>query len=165
MEFNGPYFPKKTEKEILAYVEKIKSHIREGNFPEKPDRLIIAENNSNKIIGTVSKYWQSEATNWLSCGIAIYDEKYWGKGIGHEALGIWTGYLFDMHPEIVRLDMRTWSGNMGMMKLAEKLSYKLEAVFRKARIVNGEYFDSIGYGILKEEWEGKYPGGFLKYLE
>jgi putative hydrolase of HD superfamily len=39
-----------------------------------------------------------------------------------------------------------------MMRLAEKLGFIKEAVYRKARIVNNEYYDSISYGILKEEW-------------
>lgn len=39
-----------------------------------------------------------------------------------------------------------------MMKLATKLGFQEEACFRKARIVKGEYFDSIGYGILREEF-------------
>jgi len=37
--------------------------------------------------------------------------------------------------------------------LAEKIGLKKEAVYRKARIVNNQYFDSISYGILKEEWK------------
>ena len=66
---------------------------------------------------------------------------------------IWCQYLFTNFTEIVRLDLRTWSGNVGMMKLAEKLGFILEARFRKARIVNGKFYDSIGYGILRTEWD------------
>lgn len=40
-----------------------------------------------------------------------------------------------------------------MMKLAEKLGLEKEAEYRKARIVDGKYYDSISYGILKEDWE------------
>lgn len=40
-----------------------------------------------------------------------------------------------------------------MLGLAEKLGFKKEAVYRKARIVINEYFDSISYGILREEWD------------
>lgn len=40
-----------------------------------------------------------------------------------------------------------------MMNLAEKLGLKKEAVYRKARIVDKKYYDSISYGILKEEWK------------
>jgi putative hydrolase of HD superfamily len=47
-----------------------------------------------------------------------------------------------------------------MMRLAEKLGYKEEARFRMARIVEGEHFDSMGYGVLRSEWEMLYPNGF-----
>jgi len=40
-----------------------------------------------------------------------------------------------------------------MMNLAEKLGLEKEAVYRKARIVDKQYYDSISYGILKEEWQ------------
>ncbi len=40
-----------------------------------------------------------------------------------------------------------------MMKLATKLGFRLEGRFRRARIVNGQHFDSMQYGILREEWQ------------
>jgi len=40
-----------------------------------------------------------------------------------------------------------------MMKTAAKIGMKEEARIREARIVNGEYFDSIKMGILRREWE------------
>ena len=52
------------------------------------------------------------------------------------------------------------SGNHGMMRLAEKLGFLQEARFRKARIVRGEYYDGLGYGVLREEWRACYPEGF-----
>jgi len=60
--------------------------------------------------------------------------------------------IFDRHPNIIRIGLTTWSGNERMIKLAEKLGLKKEAVYRKARIVDGVYYDSISYGFLKEEW-------------
>ena len=36
----------------------------------------------------------------------------------------------------------------------------LNSAAPRARIVNGEYFDSIGFGTLREEWDARYPGGF-----
>ncbi|MDK2865955.1 MAG: hypothetical protein PWP51_105 [Clostridiales bacterium] len=58
--------------------------------------------------------------------------------------------------ELVGIGLTTWSGNQRMMALAEKLGLKKEAVYRKARIVKGEYFDSVSYGILRDEWETLY---------
>lgn len=46
-----------------------------------------------------------------------------------------------------------------MIRLAAKLGFQEEARFRKARIVNGEYYDGLGYGILREEWAGRFPRG------
>lgn len=48
-----------------------------------------------------------------------------------------------------------------MIKLAGKLGFLREACFRNARIVDGKYYDSLGFGILKSEWQEKYPNGFL----
>ncbi|MEM7113544.1 MAG: GNAT family protein [Chloroflexota bacterium] len=85
---------------------------------------------------------------------------YWSGGIGYEALGLWSDYLLKAMPELIRLGLATWSGNVRMMRLAEKLGYQEEARRRKARIVEGEYYDSMGYGVLREEWEARYPQGF-----
>ncbi len=107
------------------------------------------------MIGRVNRYWQSKETNWLLLGIGIYDEKYWGKGIGAEAFNLWIEYLFREMPELVRLGFSTWSGNIGMIKLGQKLGFIEEARIRKARIVDDKYYDSLSYGILREEWESK----------
>jgi putative hydrolase of HD superfamily len=51
-----------------------------------------------------------------------------------------------------------------MMKVAKKLGFTKEAVFRMARIVEGEYYDGLGYGILRTEWEERYTKGFSMSL-
>lgn len=158
--WNGPYYPLVSAEELQQELKKRRENILQKNFSNPRQFLVIADKNSNNFLGTVSWYWQSKETNWLSNGIVIHDTKHRSKGIGFEALGLWNQYLFDNMPDIVRLDLRTWSGNLKMMRLAEKLGYTLEARFRKARIVEGEYFDSIGYGILREEWETLYGNGF-----
>ena len=66
---------------------------------------------------------------------------------------MWINKIFDKNPELIRIGLSTWSGNTRMMNLAEKLGLKKEAVYRKARIVDNQYYDSISYGILKEEWK------------
>lgn len=126
--------------------------------------MAICSKSDNELIGSVNCYWIGRETHWLAIGIDIYDPQNWRQGYGFEALGLWIDYLFESYSEIVRLDIRTWSGNKGMMRLAEKLGFTLEARFRKARIVKGAYFDSLGYGILREEWGKRYPEGFMKHL-
>jgi RimJ/RimL family protein N-acetyltransferase len=102
---------------------------------------------------TVSWYWQSQETHWASVGIVIHKEEYWAKGYGSDAFPIRISYLFDANPQWVRLDLRTWSGNTGMMKLGIKTGFHPEACFRMARMVKGRHYDSIGMGILRSKWE------------
>ncbi len=163
-QFDAPYYKKDTPEEVIARIEKLKERILTRNFPEPRGTLVVADKATGGIIGRVNSYWESKETNWLSIGIGIYDETAWGRGLGYEALGLWTDYIFRTCPELVRLGLTTWSGNRGMMRLAEKLGFKEEARFRKARIVNGEYFDSMGYGILRGEWTARFPNGFAAQL-
>lgn len=159
--FNGPYYPPMPAEKIPGFIEKRAKAIQENNVPEPRMRLVIVDK-SDDIMGMVTRYWISEETNWTAIGIIIWNPENWSKGYGYDALGLWCEYLFQAVPEFVRLDARTWSGNTGMMKLADKLGFTQEACFRNARIVGGKYYDGLGYGILREEWEACYPDGFDK---
>ena len=163
-DLDGPYYPKPTPQQIYKRLERTQEQITRSSLPEPRPHLVIAERASDKLIGRVSWHWESEETFWSQVGIVIFDDALWGQGHGFEALGLWSEYLFEHLADIVRLDLRTWSGNVGMMRLAEKTGYRLEATFRKARIVNGDYFDGLGYGVLREEWQALYPEGFRAAL-
>jgi putative hydrolase of HD superfamily len=41
--------------------------------------------------------------------------------------------------------------------VAQKLGFQQEACFRNARIVDGAFYDSLAYGILREEWQPGAP--------
>ena len=153
MDYNGPYYAKMTQTELDISIEKRTARIKKSHWPNLRKSLVIANKADNEFLGSVSWYWQSEETFWMSIGLVIYDDKNWGKGLGFEALYLWIDYLFAHNHKLVRLDLRTWGGHIGMIKLAEKLGFREEARFRKARIVANEYHDSIGMGILREEWE------------
>ncbi len=150
---NGPYFKKDSKKEVEKMIQDLKNDFLKA--ADVLDNKRIISNEKNEIIGEVSWYWKSKETNWLEIGIVIFNEKFWGKGIGYLALKLWMSEVFNEKREILRIGISTWSGNMGMIKLAEKLGMRKEAEYRKARIVNGEHFDSVSYGILREEWENK----------
>ena len=163
-DFDGPYYPQSTPEEVEKMIARRKEMIINDNFPSPRRNMVIADLATDRLIGMVSWYWQGEETNWLCVGISIFDPLHWSKGLGYEALGLWGDYLLRADSTLVRLGLATWSGNVGMMRLAEKLGYKVEARFRKARIVKGEYYDGMGYGVLREEWEQMYPTGFAAHL-
>jgi len=61
--------------------------------------------------------------------------------------------LYKKFPEIQHIGLTTWSGNPRMIKLAEKLNLVCEARIPKVRYYKGIYYDSIKYGILRENFK------------
>jgi len=164
---DAPYYHQGEKLRPLAEIEgemyaRLKKHRDKLPIPRRV--AAIANQEDDRYLGMMTWYWISQETNWPAVGISIYDPANWGKGYGYEALGLWSQYLLDVEPLFVRLDLRTWSGNLGMMRLAEKVGYTLEARFRHARIVKDEFYDGIGYGVLREEWKQRYPDGFAASL-
>ncbi len=150
--FNGPYFEQETEEQLKKLIEKVREKLLNNDKAIHQKRRIIADQETDQVIGEVTCHWRSQETLWMEIGIVVFNEQYWGKGIGFQALPMWIDEVFCQYPEIVRLGLSTWSGNTRMVKLAEKTGLKCEAVYRKARIVEGQYYDSVSYGILREEW-------------
>lgn len=142
---NAPYFD---EYRKLSFDEFMES---ESKYYLRDSCLGILYD--GKIIGTVSYHWENKITRWLEIGIVIFEPKYHDQGIGKEALSKWISECFNTFAEIERVGLTTWSGNLGMMRLAEKCGLQEEARIRKVRYYQGTYYDSMKYGILREEWE------------
>lgn len=141
--FNGPYYPY--------------SHPSLEQFENSSFQRLLTGADLQLItiddmpVGAVSCYWECEETRWLEAGVVIYDKQYWGKGIAALAIPLWVSYLFESK-KIERVGLTTWSGNPRMMALALKLGFLQEARLRKVRYYQGEYYDSVKYGVLRSEW-------------
>lgn len=141
--WNGPYIPY-TSPTFENYESRMFVRLREGERA----RVIDVD---GEPVGVVTYHWSDERTRWLEVGAILYDSARWGQGIGTEALSLWVTHLFESH-EIARVGMTTWSGNERMMACAERMGFVLEGRLRKVRYHDGEYHDSIKYGVLREEW-------------
>ncbi|SUM64273.1 GNAT family N-acetyltransferase [Staphylococcus hominis] len=64
----------------------------------------------------------------------------------------WINYLFK-ETDANRIGTSTWSGNIRMMKVASKAGMIEESRIRKGRVVEGNFYDAIQMGILREEWQ------------
>lgn len=103
------------------------------------------------LIGSLSRHWVDEKTRWMEVGIVIYDAGYWRGGYGSDALRQWLVQTFADYPELAHLGLTTFSGNPGMMRAAAKAGMTQEACIRKVRYWQGVYYDSVKYGVLREE--------------
>ncbi|MFN3238647.1 MAG: GNAT family N-acetyltransferase [Pseudomonadales bacterium] len=142
-QFDAPYYP-------LA--RQSLSEFTSGMLP----RFVTGETAflievAGQVVGSVSYHWEDKNTRWLEVGIAIYTANHWGKHMGRRALALWINHLFQQH-DVARIGLTTWSGNPRMVASAEAIGLKVEGCLRKVRYFNGEYYDSIKMGVLREEW-------------
>ena len=105
-------------------------------------------------IGKVSSYLLDENYNWLddvklgqkafhALGIGILDSRYWGKGLGTQALAAWIQYHLD--EEIRDLCLQTWSGNERMVRSAKSVGFVECRRLFGIRQVRGGTYDALTF--------------------
>lgn len=79
---------------------------------------------------------------------------YRGQGLGKSAVQWLTKYLFEKHSELERIVGTTRVDNQAMRKTFRTCGYVKEGHYRKDwSTSNGDLFDTVKYGILREDWE------------
>lgn len=155
--WDGPYFPKLDGPQIDAVCARLSGAIEDGSYAaQSPLRraAIATVAEPATMIGSLSWHWESEDSDWRRMGLTVYDPALRGRGIGTNALTVWTDYLFRT-TGVVRLDYSTWSGNERMLAVGRRLGFTEEACFRDAREVRGRRYDSVVMGALRREWEAR----------
>ncbi|GAA3211335.1 GNAT family protein [Oerskovia jenensis] len=152
-EWDGPYYPVPDDAQADARVAAI-AQTPHGVVDGLPPRSAVIADADDHLVGTVSWYWESQETAWARMGIGVYDPAVRGRGIGREALALWTTYLFSA-TDWARLDFATWSGNAPMLGVGRRLGFVEEGRFRDARIVRGRRYDSVVMGVLRSEWDAR----------
>jgi len=74
--------------------------------------------------------------------------------MGTEALELWINYLFS-NSNIHRLSLDTCSFNKRMIHVAKKVGFICEGTEREVIKWQGEWIDSVHFGVLRKEWEEK----------
>lgn len=145
--FNGPWYDHAGDNSGL-----IKSRIRDLKENKNQDRRFeIVVKNRDIHIGNMNVPYPDKDPHQTVIGIGIYETKFRDKGFGTEAIALLLDYLF-LEKEFTWVGFTTWSGNPRMIKVGEKLGFRLEARIRRCIYVFGDFYDKIQMGILPEEW-------------
>lgn len=144
--WNGPYI-----KEEDMTFEAFKTLYTQDKYLSHNALSCMAIKYNGVFIGIVSAFWKDTSSKWLECGIVIYVKDKWEQGLGSQIFNTWIDHLFS-NTDANRIGISTWSGNIRMMRVACKNGMMEEGRIRKARWVNGDYYDAIQMGILREEW-------------
>lgn len=109
-------------------------------------------------IGWVSSYLIDEHYEWIdkvregqkayrAVGIDICESNVWGSGIGTNALRAFIGYYFERGVD--ELYTQTWSGNVRMLRCAEKLGFVECNRYIGKREVDGKRYDGLTFLLKK----------------
>lgn len=148
LKWNGPYFHDKVPSR-----EKFLTEIAPQKFIGNSSRQVIRVD--GRMVGIVSyDYEDGNLQRWLDFGIVLYRPEDWHRGIGKQALTLWIDWLWN-HVDLPHIGLTTWSGNVRMCRLAESLGLQQEARVRQVRYWQNQYWDSVKYGCLRDEWRGQ----------
>ncbi|MHA3065929.1 GNAT family N-acetyltransferase [Lacticaseibacillus saniviri] len=142
-QWNGPYFHDElpTQAAFMANADQ---------WVNQPFRWLVTADDT--MVGMVSAYYEDGALQrWLDVGIIIYRDHLWGQHIGQRALTAWIDHLFEV-VALPHIGLTTWSGNQRMMALSQRIGMREEARVRQVRYWQGHYYDSVKYGVLRDEW-------------
>lgn len=127
--------------------------IAEGTFDGSNHKSFWILNEFQKEIGFIRLFDLDDVDD----GYPLFDlrirAEYRGRGVGKDAVHWLTKYLFEKHPQLDRIVGTTRADNLSMRKIFRKSGYVKEGHFRKDwSSSNGESFDTVKYGILREDW-------------
>jgi RimJ/RimL family protein N-acetyltransferase len=87
-------------------------------------------------------------------GIGIGDPAYWGKGYGSDALRLILAYAF-RELNLYRVGLNVIGYNTRAIRAYEKAGFVLEGRLRGVIHRDGQRYDGLCYGILRDEWAAR----------
>ncbi len=151
-QFDGPWYNDTLDRMI----EKRKKWLAGDRRP--PYRHLEIDVHERGHAGWVTASAPPNDPHMTEAGIDIVEDSLWNQGLGTEAFGLWVDYLFDAF-RLTRLGYSTWSGNPRMIRVGEKLGFVIEGRIRRGCEVNGQFYDRIKMGLLREEWRARHDEG------
>ncbi len=109
-----------------------------------------------RLIGFVALHtieWNNRAA---LLAIGIGDADYRGKGYGRDALRLILRYAFD-ELNLERIGLDVIANNAGAIRAYERAGFRHEGAMRRAVLRDGQAYDRLIMGILREEWDGARP--------
>jgi ribosomal-protein-serine acetyltransferase len=156
--------------ELFALVERNRQFLREylpwvdHNVSVKDSIAFIEESRQNfdksqgfsvlilykgKIAGTIGLHYIDTVNKRTEIGYWISQE-HQGKGIMHKSCLSIIDYAFKTL-KLHRVEIRCAVNNRASQRIPEKLGFAKEAVLRESTLLNGEFLDTIIYGLLSQD--------------
>jgi RimJ/RimL family protein N-acetyltransferase len=104
-----------------------------------------------KLIGGCSINTVDWKNSVATIGIFIGSKDYRGKGYGIDAVELLISFVF-MQMNINKIKLTVYSYNKAAIRCYERCGFKIEGVLRQEIYSDGQYFDKLVMGLLREEF-------------
>jgi RimJ/RimL family protein N-acetyltransferase len=102
-------------------------------------------------VGGVSLHSRDQKNGTFSFGVVVYRE-HWGQGYAEDAVRILLRYGF-WEQRYQKCDSACLHANEASIRLHKKLGFIEEGRRRRQTFFNGQYYDSIEFGMTREEFD------------
>lgn len=110
-----------------------------------------------KCIGTARLHSVDNQNRRSSYAIGIFNQQFWGIGLGTEATRLVLKYAFEeLH--LHRVDLKVLSFNQRAIACYEKCGFVCEGVEREGSYIGGEWCSDILMSILEQEYRQQNIG-------
>lgn len=114
--------------------------------------LGICLKSDDHLIGTASLHQIHEKDRRAEFGIAIGDQRQWGKGYGTEVTRLMTQLAFETL-NLNRVSLTVYDFNERGIRAYTRVGYQREGVLRQYTYIEGAYHDGIVMSMLRSDWE------------
>lgn len=111
----------------------------------------IEELPSRRLIGFTTFSGLDPENGSVLFHITIGERDAWNRGLGTEATELMLGHAFE-RLGLHRVGLSVFSYNTRAIRAYEKVGFRHEGRLREAIQRDGDYWDEIHMGILREEW-------------
>ena len=131
--------------ETLAQMQEIIA----GNLPpQNAPQSSFAITREGRTVGVVNFYRSQDGMAGLGY---ILDKALWGQGYVSEAIEAALDHGFGTL-NLYRIWLEIDPNNRGSIRVAQKCGFAAEGVAREAFLLEGVYYDSVYYSMLRAEW-------------
>ncbi|HLF27178.1 MAG TPA: GNAT family protein [Anaerolineae bacterium] len=132
---------------------RLAARVKEDLAKTSPDENYFAIHTlgDDRLIGDVGLWIPSwiHADAWV--GIAIGERDYWGRGYGTDAMRVILRYAFT-ELNLHRVSLSVLASNARALRSYAKAGFTLEGRARHISRWDGEWYDDVYMGILRNEW-------------
>lgn len=133
-------------KKIQSWIERdFETGYRDGYF------FVIRTNEEDRLIGYTILFALNYPHGDAELGIGLGERAYWGKGYGTDTVRVVLRYAFT-ELNLRRVTLGVFAYNARAIRAYEKAGFKVEGRLRQYLARDGQRYDMIIMGMLREEW-------------